>query len=138
MNKSRSDLKKKKKLIHDFQLIETDRGSLKILNAISIDRKKDWINRNFGKITVLKNSANFVNKLLKALNFVNKMHEYEMKCFSKTQVLNLVFPKLRFSNILPLNSQAPNMFCIRTQSICKLGWSDRKTHTITCTMFSKE
>ena len=30
------------------------------------------------------------------------MHEYEIKCFSKTQVLNLVFPKLRFSNILPL------------------------------------
>ena len=29
------------------------------------------------------------------------MHEYEMKWFSKTQVLNLVFPKLRFSKHSP-------------------------------------
>ena len=66
------------------------------------------------------------------------MHEYEMKCFSKTLVLNPVFLKLIFSSILPLNSQTPNMFGIRTQSICKFGCSDRETHTITCTMFSKE
>ena len=66
------------------------------------------------------------------------MHEYEMKCFSKKQVLHLVFPKLRFSNILPLNSETQNMFCTKTQSNCKLGWSDRETHTITCTMFNKE
>ena len=66
------------------------------------------------------------------------MHEYEMKYFSKTQVLNPVFPKLRFSNILPLNSQTQNKFCAKTQSNCKLGWSDRETHTITCTMFCKE
>ena len=68
------------------------------------------------------------------------MHEYEMKCFSKTKVLNPVFPKLRFSNILPLKSQTQNMFCTKknTQSNFKLGWLDRKTHTITCTMFNKE
>ena len=66
------------------------------------------------------------------------MHEYEMKCFSKTQVLNLDFPKLGFSNNLPLSSQTQNMFCTKTQSNCKLGWSDRETHTITCTMFSKK
>ena len=72
------------------------------------------------------------------MNIMNKMHEYEMKCFSKTQVLNQVFPKLRFSNVLPLNSQTQNMFCTKTQSNCKLGWSNRETHTITCTMFSKE
>ena len=71
---------------------------------------------------------------------MNKMHEYEMKCFSKTQVLNPIFPKLRFSNSLPLSSQTQNMFCTKkkTQSNCKLGWSDQETHTITCTMFSKE
>ena len=67
------------------------------------------------------------------------MHEYDMTCFFKTQVLNLVFPKLRFSIILPLKSQTQNMFCINnTQSNFKLGWSDRKTHIITCTMFSKD
>ena len=45
-----------KNLIHDFQLIEnqfqlieTDRGSQTILNAILIDRKIDWINRKSGK-----------------------------------------------------------------------------------------
>ena len=45
-----------KNLIHkfrlienQFRLIETDRGSQKTLNAILIDRKIDWINRNFGK-----------------------------------------------------------------------------------------
>ena len=67
------------------------------------------------------------------------MHEYEMKCFSKTQDLNPVFPKLRFSIILLLKSQTQNMFCTNnTQSNFKLGWSDQKTHTITYTMFSKE
>ena len=59
LNKSRSNLKKK--IIHDFRLvenqfrlIETDRGSLKILNAISIDRKTNWINRNSGKTEFFK------------------------------------------------------------------------------------
>ena len=67
------------------------------------------------------------------------MHEYKMKYFSRTQVLNPFFPKLRFSNILPLKTQTQNMFCTNnTQSNFKLDWSDRKTHTLTCTMFSKE
>ena len=58
------------------------------------------------------------------------MHEYEMKCFSKTQDLNPVFPKLRFSTILPLKSQTQNMFRTNnTQSNFKLSWLDRKTHT---------
>ena len=48
--------------------------------------------------------------------------------YFKTPVLNPVFPKLRFSNILPLNSQTQNMFCTKTQSNCKLGWSDQR-HT---------
>ena len=45
-----------KKFIHDFQLIENqfqlieiDRSSQKILNVISIDQKTDWINQNSGK-----------------------------------------------------------------------------------------
>ena len=41
-----------------------------------------------------------MHKLLKALKNMNKMHDYEMQSFSKKQVLNPVFPKLRFSNIL--------------------------------------
>ena len=45
-----------KNLKHDVRLIEKQvrliepgRGSLNFLNKISIDRKLDWINRNFGK-----------------------------------------------------------------------------------------
>ena len=45
-----------KNLIHDVQLIkkqvrsiEPDRGSLKFLKRISIDRKTDWINWKSGK-----------------------------------------------------------------------------------------
>ena len=45
-----------KNLKHDIRLIEKqvrliepDRGSLNFLNKISIDRKSDWINRNYGK-----------------------------------------------------------------------------------------
>ena len=71
---------------------------------VSIDQKTDWINRNSKKNRIFEKITWFLKKLLKALNIRNKMHEYEMKCFSKTQVLNPVFPKLRFSNILPLNS----------------------------------
>ena len=82
-----------KNLIHEFrlienqfQLIETDRGSQTILNAISIDRKIDWINRKSKKNSILEKITWFLKKLLKALNIMNKMHEYEMKCFFKTQV----------------------------------------------------
>ena len=97
-----------KKLIYDFwlienqfRLIEIDRSSQKILKEISIDWKTDWINRNSGKTEFfLKKITWFLKKLLKALKIRSKMHENEMKCYSKTQFLNLVFPNLRFSNNL--------------------------------------
>ena len=86
------DWLKQKKTHHyfwaQFQLIEKQARSIEILE----------------KTEFLKKINRFLKKLLKALNIRNKMHEYKMKCFSKTQVLNSVFPKLRFSNILPLNS----------------------------------
>ena len=81
---------------NQFRLIETGRDSPLFFSTISIDRKIGSINRNFGKIEFLKKINQFLKKLLKALNIRNKMHEYEMKFFSKTQVLNPIFPKLRF------------------------------------------
>ena len=72
-----------------------------------LDQSKFWKNSFLEKITW------FLKKLLKALNIMSKMHKNEMKCFSKTQVLNPVFPKLRFSNILPLKSQTQSMFCTK-------------------------
>ena len=70
-----------------------------------------------------------MKKLLKAQYFINRMNEYEMKCFSKTLVLNLDLPKkkkkiqsifLKFSNfkhILHYN-----------QGIFNLGWP-KQDHT---------
>ena len=85
--------------------------------SISIDRNKqkltkdfkrnfDWSKNRLNQSKIWKNIflekiTWFLKTLLKALNIRNKMHEYEMKCFSKTQVLNPVFPNLRFSNNLP-------------------------------------
>ena len=67
-----------KTLKHDVRLIEKQvrsiepgRGSLNFLNRISIDRKSDWINQNFGKTAFQKNNLIFEN-LLKALNMRNK------------------------------------------------------------------
>ena len=82
----------------------------------------------------------FVHKLFQALKNMNEMHEYEMKCFSKTQVLNPVFPKLRFSNIFPLKISNIEYVLHKknAQSNFKFGWSDQKTHTITCIVFSKD
>ena len=65
------------------------------------------------------------------------MHEYEMKYFSKTQVLNSVFPKLDFQPIF-LKILKHKICFAETKNNFKLGWSDQKIHTITYTMFSKE
>ena len=98
-----------------------------------LDQSKIWKNIFLEKITW------FLKTLLKALNIRNKMHEYEMKCFFKTQVLNPVFPKLSFSNILPF--KISNKKYVLHKKILKvisnlIGLTER--HTITCTMFSKE
>ena len=42
-----------------------------------------------------------MQKFFKAQYFMNKMHEYEMKSFSKTLEFNLDLPKTRFSISLP-------------------------------------
>ena len=60
-----------------------------------LDQSKIWKN------IILEKIIWFLKTFLKALNIRNKMHEYKMKCFSKTQVLNPVFPNLRLSNNLP-------------------------------------
>ena len=44
-----------------------------------------------------------MQKLLEAQYFMNKMHEYEMKSFSKTLEFNPDLPKTRFSNNLSSN-----------------------------------
>ena len=92
-----------------------------------IDRKIGSIDRDSGKNKFLKNQSKFVQKLLKEFKLMNKMHEYEMTCFSKTQVLNPVFPTLRFS-IHSLKFSSIKYDLRKTQGIFKLGWSNQK-HT---------
>ena len=78
-----------------------------------------------------------MHKLLKALKNMNKIHEYEMQRFSKTQILNQVFPKLRFSNIRYKFSSIKSV--LHKNSKYLQTWLVRpKTHTITCTKFSKK
>ena len=59
------------------------------------------------------------------------MHEYEMKCSSKTQVLNPIFPKKKIDfNNLPFFCLATKQFYIKLKVFFffKLGWLDHK-HT---------
>ena len=51
---SRCSIDRKKQV----QSIEPDRGSLKFLTRISIDRKTQWINRKSGKNSFLKKKKN--------------------------------------------------------------------------------
>ena len=78
-----------------------------------------------------------MQKLLKALNFINKMHEYEMKCYSKTLVLNPVFPKLKFSINSPYILKHQTCFAQNLRSF-QTWLAKPKLHIITYTKFSKE
>ena len=61
------------------------------------DKSKIWKNQFFEKQSIL------MQKLLKAQCFMNRIHEYEMKSFSKTLEFNPDLPKTRFSINLSLN-----------------------------------
>ena len=54
-----------------------------------------------------------MQKLLKAHCFMNKMHEYEMKSFSKTLEFNPDLPKTSFFNQFVSKTQTLNTFCIK-------------------------
>ena len=61
------------------------------------DRSKIWKNQIFEKQRIL------MQKLLKAHSFINEMHEYEIKSFSKTLEFNPDFRKINFSINLTLS-----------------------------------
>ena len=78
-----------------------------------------------------------MQKLLKVQYIMNRMHEYEMKCFSKTLVLNPDLPKIRFSINISLNLKLQTHFALKSRNF--QSWMDTtKSHTIKCTKFSKE
>ena len=68
-----------------------------------------------------------MQKLLKAQCFMNKMHEYEMKFFSKPLEFNPNLPKTRFSIICPQILKFKHILR-QNQGIFNLGWP-KQNHT---------
>ena len=99
----------------------------------SLDRSKFQKKTQFWK----KKKTQFLHKILQVLKNMSKMHEYEMQSFSKTQVLNPFFPRLIFSNILH-NFSSIKSILHKNSNYLQTWLVKPKTHTITCTMFSKE
>ena len=69
-----------------------------------------------------------MQKLLKAWYFMNRMHEYKMRCFSKTLVWNPDLLKIKFSINFSLNSQTSNTFCIKIKEFLILDGHNKITH----------
>ena len=110
----------------------------KFLIAISIGRETSSIDWNSGKKKKNeKKESILMQKLLKAQYIMNRMHEYKMKCFSKTLVLNPDLPKVRFLINISLNLKHQIHFALKSRNF--QSWmATTKLHTITCTKFSKE
>ena len=59
---------------------------------------------------------------------MNKMHEYEMKSFSKTLEFNPDLPKNKIFNLFVLKSQTLNTFCIKIKKFKILDGQNKITH----------
>ena len=70
-----------------------------------------------GKIKFFKKQSNLMQKLLKAQYFMNEMHEYEIKSFSKTLEFNPDLPKTSFSTNLSPKTQTLSTFCIKIKEL---------------------
>ena len=103
-------------------------GSNQNFNCI-FDQSKNRFNwSKIWKTQIFEKQSNFLQKLLKALKFRNKMHEYEMKCFSKNTCFEPSFPKQKdFQSILLKFSSFKHIFH-QIQGIFKLGWPNQN-HT---------
>ena len=70
-----------------------------------------------------------MQKFLKAQYIMNIIHEYEIKCFSKTLVLNPDLPKIRFSINISLNLKLQTHFALKSKKF--QSWmATTKSHTI--------
>ena len=81
-----------------------------------IDREIDSIDRKSGKINFFEKQSILMQKFLKAQCFMNKMHEYEMKSFSKTLEFNPDLPKTKFSINLSLNLNLQTHFALKSRN----------------------
>ena len=80
-------------------------------SRVRFDRSKIWKNQIFKKQNVL------MQKLLKAHSFMNEMHEYEIKSFTKTVEFNPDLPKKKKFNQFVFRSQTLNTFCIQIKEL---------------------
>ena len=71
-----------------------------------------------------------MQKILKAQYFMNKMHEYETKSFSKTLEFNPNLPKTSFSMKLFSKTQTLSTFCIKIKEHIILNGHNKITHNI--------
>ena len=70
-----------------------------------------------------------MQKHLKAQWFMNEMHEYEIKSFSKTHEFNPDLPKKEFNQFV-LKTQTLNTFCIKIKEHVILDGHNKITHNI--------
>ena len=73
---------------------------------------------------MFEKQSNLMQKLLKTQCFMNEMHEYETKSFSKTLEFNPYLPKTRFS----INLSNFKHILHQNQGIFNLGWP-KQNHT---------
>ena len=59
---------------------------------------------------------------------MNKMHEYEMKSFSKTLEFNLDHPKTSFFNQFVFKAQTLNAFCFKIKEHVIFDGHNKITH----------
>ena len=71
-----------------------------------------------------------MQKLLKAQCFMNELHVYEIKSFSKTNGFNPNLSKNKFFNQFVLKTQTLNIFCIRIKEHLILDGHNKITHNI--------
>ena len=71
-----------------------------------------------------------MQKLLKAQCFMNEIHEYEIKSFSKTLEFKPNLPKTSFSINFSSKTQTLNTFCIKIKEYTILDGQNKFTHNI--------
>ena len=71
-----------------------------------------------------------MQKLLKTQYFMNEMHEYEIKSFSKTLEFYPDLPKTKNFNQFIHKTQTLNIFCIKIKEHVILDDENKFTHYI--------
>ena len=103
----------KPKILSQFRSVKNQRRSIKNLEK--------WI---------FEKQSKLMQKLLKAHCIMNKMHEYELKSFSKTLEFNPDLPKKSFSIKLSSKNQTLSIFCIKIKEHIIWDGHNKITHNI--------